>query len=312
MSANDQPFPDVAFIALKDAESLETNIYYPDDYRNRYAISQVVDEKNHKNIKKNLEFFKELEKKANDLKVIKLQILCHGSYEQIPGSKERLLKVETPEYIDSIKTYIKSIKEFLQKHKDVKLYINYDVCNSARMYYKNGKFFDLFDDIKRELDGVLDRVVIATVKDRASKLIAPSVNYGLNEISDGMKRYDGSMEALLHVMIGNNEEFQKMANFVAKMVAKDLKWKINDPRVKKATNEIITLILFPEFVKLSRALNHREYYHFDKDNKMKIFDEKSEVGKKKKNEFLGLKKRNTPAKKNKQTLIEMAQDIIKK
>ena len=58
MGTNDQPFPDVAFIALKDMEDTETNIYYPDDYRNRYAISQVVDEKNHKNIirmkKKNL------------------------------------------------------------------------------------------------------------------------------------------------------------------------------------------------------------------------------------------------------------------
>lgn len=312
MSANDQPFPDVAFIALKDMEDTETNIYYPDDYRNRYAISQVVDEKNHKNIKKNLEFFKELEKKANDLKVIKLQILCHGSYAQIPGSKERLLLVETPEYIDSVKAYLKSLKEFLQKHKDVKLYINHDVCNGSRMYYKNGKFFDLFDDIKRELDGVLNRVVIATVKDRASKLIAPSVNYGLNEISDGMKRYDGNMNELLHVMLGNNEEFHKMANFVAKMVAKGLKLKIDDPRVKEATNAIITLILFPESVKLSRALNHREYYYFDKNNKMKIFDENSEIGKKKKNEFLGLKKRNTPAKKNKQTLLEMVPGIMKK
>ena len=312
MSGDNKPFPDVAFIALKDTESLETNIYYPDDYRNRYAISQVVDEKNHKNIKKNLEFFKELEKKANDLKVIKLQILCHGSYKQIPGSKERLLLVETPEYIDSVKAYLKSIKEFLQKHKDVKLYINYDVCNGSRMYYKNGKFFDLFDDIKRELDGVLDRVVIATVKDRASKLIAPSVNYGLNEISDGMKRYDDNMNELLHVMIGNKEEFQELLDFVAKITAKDLKLKIDDPIVRDVTNDIATFILFPTFVKLSRALNHREYYHFDKDNKMKIFDEKSEVGKKKKNEFLGLKKQNTPAKKNKQTLLEMVQDIIKK
>ena len=63
---------------------------------------------------------------------------------------------------------------------------------------------------------------------------------------------------------------------------------------------------------MSRALNHREYYYFDKNNKMKIFDENSEIGKKKKNEFLGLKKRNTPAKKNKQTLIEMVPGIMKK
>ena len=310
MGTNDQPFPDVAFIALKDMEDTETNIYYPDDYRNRYAISQVVDEKNHKNIKKNLEFFKELEKKANDLKVIKLQLLCHGSYTQIPGSKERLLLVETPEYIDSIKTYIKSIKEFLQKHKDVKLYINYDVCNGSRMYYKNGKFFDLFDDIKRELDGVLDRVVIATVKDRASKRIAPSVNYGLDAITDGIKRYDGSMEELTHVMMRNDEKFQQLLDFVAKITAKDLKLKIDDPIVRDVTNDIATFILLPTFVKLSRALNHREYYHFDKDNKMKIFDEKSEVGKKKKNEFLGLKKRNVQAKKNIKTFVELAQEIM--
>ena len=312
MGDNNKPFPDVAFIALKDLEEIKTNIHYPDDYRNRYAISQVVDGEEHKDIAKNLEFFKELETKANDLKVIKLHILCHGSYAQIPGSKERLIKVETPEYIDSIKAHLKSLKEFLQKHKDVKLYINYDVCNGSRMYYKNGKFCDLFDDIKRELDGVLDRVVIANVKDRASKLIGPSAYYGLDKITDGMKRYDGSMEELLRVMLENNEKFHRMANFVAKTVAKGLKLKIDDPRVETATNAIITLILFPEFIKLSRALNHREYHYFDKNNKMKIFDENSEIGKKKKNEFLGLKKRNTPAKKNKQTLIEMVPGIMKK
>lgn len=32
---------------------------------------------------------------------------------------------------------------------------------------------------------------------------------------------------------------------------------------------------------------------------MKIFDENSQVAKKKKNEFIGLKRRNVPAKKNK-------------
>ena len=309
---NEKPFPDVAFIALKDAENLQTDAYYPDNYRNRYAISQVVSGKEHKNIKKNLEFLSELEKKANDLKVIKLQLLCHGSYTQIPGSKERLLLVETPEYIDSIKTYIKSIKEFLQKHKDVKLYINYDVCNGSRMYYKNGKFFDLFDDIKKELDGVLDRVVIATVKDRASKLIGPSAYYGLDKITDGMKRYNGHMEKLVGVTMKNNAEFCKQTDLVAKIVAKDLKCNINNPLVKEITNEIITMILLPEFVKLSRALNHREYYYFDKNNKMQIFDENSEIGKKKKNEFLGLKKRNVPAKKNIKTLIEYAKDIVNK
>ena len=118
------------------------------------------------------------------------------------------------------------------------------------------------------------------------------------------------METLLHVLIGNKEELHKMANFVAKMLAKALKCNINDPLVKKATNTIITLILLPECVKLSRALNHREYYYFDKNNKMQIFDENSEIGKKKKNEFLGLKKRNVPAKKNIKTLMEHAKDIV--
>ena len=146
MSVNKKSFPDVAFIALKDAASVEEFFYYNDNYTNRYAISQVVSGKEHNNIEKNLDFFKELEKKAKDLKVIKLQLLCHGSQVQIPCTRERLLFVETPEYIDSIKAYLKSLKEFLQKHKAVKLYINHDVCNGSRMYYKNGKFFDLFHD----------------------------------------------------------------------------------------------------------------------------------------------------------------------
>ena len=60
---DNKPFPDVALTILKDAASIKTNLFYTDEYKNRYAISQVVDGKEHKNIEKNLEFFKALEKK---------------------------------------------------------------------------------------------------------------------------------------------------------------------------------------------------------------------------------------------------------
>lgn len=49
-----------------------------------------------------------------------------------------------------------------------------------------------------------------------------------------------------------------------------------------------------------------------KDNEeYEIFDENSQVAKRKKNEFLGLKKRNVPDKKNIKTLKEMDQEVIK-
>ena len=102
MNQSDKTYPDVALIALCDEkteevdmnneedlnnEEVDVSCNYKDSYKNRYAISHVIIGKENENIEKNLEFFKELNKKANDLKVIKLHLSCHGSYDTVPNSK---------------------------------------------------------------------------------------------------------------------------------------------------------------------------------------------------------------------------------
>ena len=194
MNNNNQPYPDVALIVLKNAANLSNDWFYPAEYKNRYSCCQVVSEKQHKNVAENLKIFEELEKKAKDLKVINLNINCHGTKATLPGTKKYMLYDNNIIYINSIKTYLRELKKFMLKHKHIKLYINNDICYGARIYIQKGKngytFGDLFEDYKKELDGVLDRVAVATVKGEAVYTMSPNLPNGLDEISPGRKRCD--------------------------------------------------------------------------------------------------------------------------
>lgn len=55
---------------------------------------------------------------------------------------------------------------------------------------------------------LLDMVVIATVKDKASKIICHSINYGINDITDGIKHYNGHVEVSANVIMQDNEEYE--------------------------------------------------------------------------------------------------------
>jgi len=58
-------------------------------------------------------------------------------------------------------------------------------------------------------------------------------------------------------------------------------------------------------------LNFRRYYYFDKNNKKRKFANSTKEAQKKKNKFLGLKKRNVPAKINQETAAEMILQLYK-
>ena len=323
MNQSDKTYPDVALIALCDENTEEVDMHneedlnneevdvsrnYKDSYKNRYAISHVIIGKENENIEKNLEFFKELDKKANDLKVIKLHLVCHGSYDTVPNSKKRLMSVHNPKYVDSVKAHLKALKKIMLQHKEIKLYISHDSCFGARMYYKDGKFFDIFDDIKSELDGVLDRVALATCRNKVLETRAPGRPWGLNSINDGIRR-SGGVLYLVDALRRNNKQFEAPIKKLKKIVRGALahfdrvsgnKDKNHDDFVRGA----VKAYLWPLYSELSKRLNFRRYYYFDKNNKKRKFANSTKEAQKKKNEFLGLKKRNVPAKTNKETLAE--------
>ena len=248
-----------------------------------------------------MSFFKELDKKAKDLKVIKFHLVCHGAYDTVPNSKKRLMDPENQKYIDSIKAHLKALKKFMLKNKDVKLYISHDVCCGGRMYLRNGKFFDIFDDIKRELDGVLDRVALATCRNKVLETRAPGRPWGLTSINDGIRRC-GGVECLLGALYHDNKAFRQLFDNLKSWFSGALTERVT--KGNDLTTSSMEKALRPLCDELSKRLGFRRYYFFDKNNKKRKFANSTKEAQKKKNEFLGLKKRNVPAKTNKETLAE--------
>ena len=298
MSNNNKPYPDVALIVLKNAEDFHSDLFFPDDYRNRYSCCQVVGEEQHKNIAENLKIFEELERKSDNLKTIKLNIKCHGTDWNAPGTELYTIAGYNPVFIKSIKTYLQELKKFMLKHRHIKLYINNDICYGARIYLKNskGEYGDLFEDYKNELNGVLDRVAVATVKGDSVFSMYPGAPNGLYEIANGRRRFDD----------GTKEDFIKSIAVDDKMKVlyciswlllynymKEKKVKIPQKDIHKYVFGLMGSILLPKLQQASRAKNFREYYHFNSKGEMQLFDENSEKAKAIKNHFLGIKKQKT-------------------
>ena len=294
---NNKSYSDVALIVLKDLQEGPKSLICPDEYTKRYVCCQVVSEKEHQNTEENLKFFNELEKKAKELKVIKLNIMCHGTKSTLPGTNKHMLGEHNLTYINSIKTYLRELRKFMLKHKHIKLYINNDICYGARIYLKKSKdsytFGDLFEDYKKELNGVLDRVVVAAVKGEEAFLMHPGIPNGLDEISHGIRRFDaGTSEGFMQLSLFD-KNLQKLSVMVSLLAAKYLKENqvenITQEKIDKLVLTAICCLLAKHLQRASRAKNFRKYYHFDDKGNLIKFDKNSTKAKAMKNEFLGIK-----------------------
>lgn len=268
--------------------------WYTDEYKKRYACWQLVRGDALNDIAQNLKFFDELDKQADKLKVVMLNIECHGEDIIVPDKQIYLLNDSNPMFINNVKMYLRELKKFLLKHKHIKLYINHDVCYGARAYVvknKNGyKIGDLFEDYKTELDGVLDRVAVAGFQKDVLTQTIPANN------QEGIKRFNRAAGNGYLNLIVTDDDFKrlyKVIRLLTMKIAKEQGIKFSKDQQEVVWKEMFIYLFLPKILETSRKNNARKYYYFDKDGNLKKFDKNSEKAKAMKNEFLGIKKQKT-------------------
>ena len=281
---------------------------YKDAHKNRYACWHMVEEDQLEDIAQNVKFFDELEKKADELKVIKLNIECHGMDAIMPGKKTYLLGNPSPMFINNVKIYLRELKKFLLKHKHIKLYINNDICFGASAYFvehgKGYKVGDLFEDYKTELDGVLDRVVICGFK---KKILVQSFAPFASQDIHTKHFSNGVLNGFLNLINVNEDarRLYKIISLLALKVAKEKGVKIPKKGQDVLFQDIFIRVLLPQILEASKLNNERKYYYFDKDGKMQKFDKDTKKAKAMKNEFLGIKKQKSPSRSSPMSLEEI-------
>ena len=271
---------------------------YEDAYKNRYACWQTVKKDQLEDIAQNLKFFDELEKKADELKVIKLNIECHGVDAIMPGKKTYLLDNPSPMFINNVKIYLRELKKFLLKHKHIKLCINNNICFGASTYFvKHGKGYkvgDLFEDYKTELDGVLDRVAVVGFKKRI--LIQNFASFASQNVHT--KHFSSDVRNGFLNLINVDKDVRRLYKIIRLLtlrVAKEKGFTIPKEDREGFFQDVFIRVLLPQILKASVLNNERKYYYFDKDGKMQKFDKDTKKAKAMKNEFLGIKKQKSPS-----------------
>ena len=280
----------VAKIVLSNKD---INSLYPAEYTKTFACYQQVKKDDLQDIAKNLKIFDELEKNADKLKVIVLDIEWHGLTAKAPGKKTYLLYKGHPMFLNNIKMYCRELKHFLLKHKHIKLYINNDICYGARSYVtkdkKGYKIGDLFEDYKTELDGVLDRVAMSGFTDHS--LSKTTVFDGIYK-SVAMKRYSQEIANgyfnLIECDDGNRKLYEAI-RLLEKRAAKEKGLNIPEEAHEMSAKNIFLYLYLSKILEDSKNSNERKYYYFDKSANLKEFDKDTRKAKAMKNAFLGIK-----------------------